>query len=485
MATFQQTVDTYIMCGPFMKKTARPNVQSSIDQIHEEVRDMYGLHLPDYWCLNFYSNELKNLNILNQNILDSRLNPYQLNSPINVKDVNDVFQGILLFVVDRATEDLDYATSSDALDLPTLINVEARSEEDVPVNNYAAIDHNESHTKHLSHALLQEEPTDTTMMNIQTDQICAIGQYNMQHSSYKYSTQNQPDDISHSNQIISDNDPGLENIINEALFILDPLNQSLDVNPCTSKPITITVGRAVPSQQDCSLLTSSLNCSQSLNELNVSPNQQSQRLHFSLDLKRESRRRYKSDQYNQKQAAKSNGYISRIQGIKTNRPAKSSVLPRLRIPKIYRKNPNATLDIFVVTEKLNNGKRSWVKDRNRGFLPKCFTRHTKPTNPIEFHTLQTCLKDHGELILDLRMTTLWDKSDSPDEEIYSLSEQLAIALHPAQHESSSRLLCVIKDKIKNSYRWETACLSNFIGLSKKPKPKPENSNTKSSNCIHC
>ncbi|CAF4187940.1 unnamed protein product [Rotaria socialis] len=112
MATFQQTVDTYIMCGPFMKKTARPNVQSSIDQIHEEVRDMYGLHLPDYWCLNFYSNELKNLNILNQNILDSRLNPYQLNSPINVKGVNDVFQDILLFVVDRATEDLDYATSS-------------------------------------------------------------------------------------------------------------------------------------------------------------------------------------------------------------------------------------------------------------------------------------------------------------------------------------------------------------------------------------
>ncbi|CAF5159873.1 unnamed protein product [Rotaria magnacalcarata] len=112
MATSQQTVDTYIICGPFMKQTSRLNVQSSIDQIHEEVRDMYGLHLPGYWCLNFYNKEFKNLSILNQNILDSRLNPYQLNSSINVQDVKDVFQCILLFVVDRATENLDYVTSS-------------------------------------------------------------------------------------------------------------------------------------------------------------------------------------------------------------------------------------------------------------------------------------------------------------------------------------------------------------------------------------
>ncbi|CAF1928303.1 unnamed protein product [Rotaria magnacalcarata] len=480
MATSQQTVDTYIICGPFMKQTSRLNVQSSIDQIHEEVRDMYGLHLPGYWCLNFYNKEFKNLSILNQNILDSRLNPYQLNSSINVQDVKDVFQCILLFVVDRATENLDYVTSSDALDLPTLINVEARSEENVPVNNYAAIDHNESHTKHLSHTLLQEEPADTTMMNIQTDQMCAIGQYNIQHSSYKYSIQSQSDDMFHSNQTISDNDPDLENIIDESLFISDPFAQSLDVNPCSSEPITIAVGRAVPSQQDCSLLTSSLNCSQSLNELNVSPNQPKQCLHFSLDLQRESRGKYKSDQYNQKQTAKSNGYISRIQGIKTNRPAKSSVLPRLWIPTIFRKNSNATLVIFVVMEKLNNGRRSWVKDRNRGFLPKGFTRSTKPTNPIEIHTIQTCLKYYGELVLDLRMITLWDKSDSPDEEIYSLSEQeqLTIALHQAQHEPSSRLLCAIKDKTKNSYIWETACLSNFIGSSKKPKTKSKNINTK-------
>ena len=73
---------------------------------------MYGANLPGYWCLNFYNNELKNINTLNQNILESQSNPFRSDSSINVQGVNDLLQSVIFFVVDRATENLDYVTSS-------------------------------------------------------------------------------------------------------------------------------------------------------------------------------------------------------------------------------------------------------------------------------------------------------------------------------------------------------------------------------------
>jgi len=74
----------------------------------------------------------------------------------------------------------------------------------------------------------------------------------------------------------------------------------------------------------------SIHCQPSI-ELNETQNINSNRLYFSLDVKSEQRSIYKSDQFNQHEENKTNGYITRIQGIKTPAQKMSSVLPKVRV----------------------------------------------------------------------------------------------------------------------------------------------------------
>ncbi|CAF3437155.1 unnamed protein product, partial [Rotaria sp. Silwood2] len=130
------------------------------------------------------------------------------------------------------------------------------------------------------------------------------------------------------------------------------------------------------------------------------------------------------------------------------------------IPKLFRKKHNLCLAVFVVSEKLENGMRIWSVHRDKGFLPKNFTRHTRSVNPIEFDINESNLTFEGDFKLDLRMTTLWNKLKE-SQQLYQLDEQSTIKLHPAQHEPlSPRLLCILKDN--NGFYKDTICLSNFI-----------------------
>ena len=60
------------------------------------------------------------------------------------------------------------------------------------------------------------------------------------------------------------------------------------------------------------------------------------RPYFSLDVKPTQKNIYKSDQFNQRRATKTNGYIRRIQGIKNSVSQSSSVWPRVRVSGFYR-----------------------------------------------------------------------------------------------------------------------------------------------------
>ncbi len=69
-------------------------------------------------------------------------------------------------------------------------------------------------------------------------------------------------------------------------------------------------------------------------ELTEVENTELDRLDFSVDVKPTQKDIYKSDRYNQKNKNKINGHIARVQGIKTGKPAKSSVLPKIRVRNV-------------------------------------------------------------------------------------------------------------------------------------------------------
>jgi hypothetical protein len=62
---------------------------------------------------------------------------------------------------------------------------------------------------------------------------------------------------------------------------------------------------------------------------------ESDRLRFSHDVKPVQKPVYMSDQFNQRDGDKINGLVAYIQGVKTVQPAKSSVLPKIRVSHTY------------------------------------------------------------------------------------------------------------------------------------------------------
>ena len=128
----------------------------------------------------------------------------------------------------------------------------------------------------------------------------------------------------------------------------------------------------------------------------LSDQDQTSRVYFSLDVKPEQKPIYKSDQFNQKDRTKTNGYVTCIQGIKSDQQKRSSIRPRVHIPDIYRGKNNIKLVVYVVFEELKQGKRFLYKHNDKGFLPENFNQQTKPLNPIEF---------------DINTQTLWPNGD--------------------------------------------------------------------------
>jgi hypothetical protein len=87
----------------------------------------------------------------------------------------------------------------------------------------------------------------------------------------------------------------------------------------------------MPSQNNSLDFIRNSNTSQASIEINQIPNIESNRLAFSLDVKPEQKDTYKSDRINQYDDKKTNGYVARVQGIKTSAPKRSSVLPKVRV----------------------------------------------------------------------------------------------------------------------------------------------------------
>ncbi|CAF0875568.1 unnamed protein product [Adineta steineri] len=190
----------------------------------------------------------------------------------------------------------------------------------------------------------------------------------------------------------------------------------------------------------------------------------SNRLFFSLDVKPTQRDMYKSDQFNSS-SEKANGRISRVQGIKDESAKMRQVLPKLRIPSMYRQL-NVKLLVFVVSEDLQNGMHIWYKHCHKGFLPENFTKDTETINPIEFDLSKCNLTNEGDFILSVQMITKWNKSSREVKEFYRLEDNKTKLIHSAPHDTHSpRLLCVIQRN--GIIEWNTLCLSDFI---KSPKP---------------
>ncbi|CAF4040392.1 unnamed protein product [Rotaria sordida] len=194
----------------------------------------------------------------------------------------------------------------------------------------------------------------------------------------------------------------------------------------------------------------------------------SNRLYFSLDVKPVQRNIYKSDEFSMR-SEKLNGRIVRIQGIKADKQKMCQVLPRLRISSTAFQ-PNVTLLVIVVSEKIHNGIRIWYKHSHKGFLPDQYTKDTNPINPIEFNLNTNNITNNGDFILSLQMITKWNKSKIESKKIYQLDEQQVVQLHSAKHDSySPRLLCVLqRDGFPD---WNTFCLSDFIRSPKSAKKR--------------
>jgi hypothetical protein len=52
--------------------------------------------------------------------------------------------------------------------------------------------------------------------------------------------------------------------------------------------------------------------------------------------------------------------------------------------------------VYVVLERLQNGRYFWIKHRDKGFLPNGFTRDTSSINPMVFHLNRNPLTSDGD-----------------------------------------------------------------------------------------
>jgi hypothetical protein len=112
MTSSDQLIYTNINCGRCKRVTSEFNAQSSIDQIHAEVRLLCHPHLPNAYCLMFYSAEAKKLIKLNHNQLQDRSNPFRLSTSTDREDIESIMRFVDLYVIDTTDEMSENNTQS-------------------------------------------------------------------------------------------------------------------------------------------------------------------------------------------------------------------------------------------------------------------------------------------------------------------------------------------------------------------------------------
>ena len=83
-------INTTIHCGGHNLTTTTFDDQSSIDDIHEQVRLLCRSYIPNVYCLQFYHVRLMKFVALNQNYLLGRSNIFRLDSSIISHDDNRI-----------------------------------------------------------------------------------------------------------------------------------------------------------------------------------------------------------------------------------------------------------------------------------------------------------------------------------------------------------------------------------------------------------
>ncbi|CAF1323147.1 unnamed protein product [Adineta ricciae] len=196
-----------------------------------------------------------------------------------------------------------------------------------------------------------------------------------------------------------------------------------------------------------------------LKSISTTKSSPSDRLFFSLDVKPIQKNVYRTDQF-RVDPSRSQGQISRVQGIKDESQKMLRVLPRVRIPLKYQ-NADVTLSVYVVSEVLENNVCVWYKHAHKGFLPINYTEDSERINPIEFRLNDCHFSSDGDVELNLPLITKWDKLSKGPLKVHELSSNEANRLHSATNDPySPRLLCVLRQGDKTL--WNTFCLSDFI-----------------------
>lgn len=95
------------------------------------------------------------------------------------------------------------------------------------------------------------------------------------------------------------------------------------------------MGNTVPPENNHLILSQNSNDRRATIECNNTRKKELKRLEFSLDVKPRQKPIYKSDRFNKRDKKKTNGHITSIQGIKTGKPANSSVLPLISVSYIF------------------------------------------------------------------------------------------------------------------------------------------------------
>ncbi|CAF4595758.1 unnamed protein product, partial [Rotaria sp. Silwood2] len=211
------------------------------------------------------------------------------------------------------------ADSSISSDSSISMNKETLSQQDLPIDDNTT-NNNDCHEKDLFNALLNKEPDDINQLLGTT---CTNdNNINSNDLLNAYPNENQSDSNFSSNDLMSDND------LFDALLSEKQSDQNSSVNNDSPEPIEI--GDSMPLQNNSSYSIQNSNTFQNPTQLNEQTIVEPNCLHFSLDVKSEQKDIYKSDQFSQKEETKPNGYITRIQGIKTPEQKMRSIWPMVR-----------------------------------------------------------------------------------------------------------------------------------------------------------
>ncbi|CAF1323167.1 unnamed protein product [Adineta ricciae] len=415
----------FIICGNQKSEATQLTARSSIEQIHETVRSLFGSSLPDFYHLKLYSGRQRKFITLNDNIMDSADNPFVIKTECS----NDGVSLVKLYVDEISnTHDECLETSS------SQINATAKESDcqiESPVDSHTTED-NANHNEDLSRALVSRASS-TDMTRIRRARV--KGNLNARRSLRSFRDTNfsttTNSHMMHAPKLPSSNSTLNSNTsMNNNSFYLTSANEVIQ----SRSQFAHSVQQPVQPQERS--------------------NMPSDRLCFTHDVKPIQKRVYVSDEYNQRDESKRNGSITYIQGVKNNSEDRSS------IPNQFITTEDTYLVIYAVREVLGNGKIIWFKHANRHFLTKDWTGEPLLMNPVELKLHGMTLSNEGDFTLKLQMVSRWDKHPVLWR-IHELDEPSAKRLHPANHNSSApRLFCFIRQG--SSCLWDTMCLSDFI-----------------------